>query len=399
MHIAGKAAWLLVLLSSVVGARVVHRTDEPFGLDAVKDLKMAIVVYRHGDRTAMGTYSTDPHSVSIWPEGLGQLTSRGVEQHYSLGQFLRKRFALLLKDVSLSQIYVQSSGLARTLRSAAANSAGFFPPAVDRSGRWRSNDSLSDIWQPIPIFSRIGWRDALFRIGPCPLFDILDKFPQSLVDELGWTEQQHFFHNVTGIPAADFPMAFFRFNDILFCQSQHGFPMPTWATPEVLLDLQRLAAASLRLSIGGRRSDPQQRLRRRIHGGPMLKQIMETLALRANGTTGSGDVRIQVYSAHEVNIAALLATLELYDFENDNHGLVGSPNYAACLIFELFQNNTVRISLKNNKPEESRDAQAIVMKHPQCATFCPIDQLLSLTGKYFMTDDEWLSTCNKPPLN
>lgn len=58
-------------------------------------VKYAAVIFRHGDRTPVGTYPTDPwRNESLWPVRFGELTNIGKRQHYALGQWLRKRYSV-----------------------------------------------------------------------------------------------------------------------------------------------------------------------------------------------------------------------------------------------------------------------------------------------------------------
>lgn len=58
-------------------------------------VRFAAVLYRHGDRTPVETYPTDPwRNESIWPVKFGELTNIGKQQHYALGQWLRKRYSV-----------------------------------------------------------------------------------------------------------------------------------------------------------------------------------------------------------------------------------------------------------------------------------------------------------------
>ena len=62
----------------------------------------------------------------------------------------------------------------RTLQSAAAFAAGFFPPSKNQRWGDGDRDKLSELWQPVPIFSRkIEEGDAVFSVSTCPRWQFL----------------------------------------------------------------------------------------------------------------------------------------------------------------------------------------------------------------------------------
>ena len=63
------------------------------------------LLYRHGDRTPIKPYSTDPYKdAAHWPVGFGQLTSRGKMQQYELGQWIRARYEGFLSSNYSEQV-------------------------------------------------------------------------------------------------------------------------------------------------------------------------------------------------------------------------------------------------------------------------------------------------------
>ncbi|MGH0183860.1 UNVERIFIED_CONTAM: hypothetical protein FKN15_013149, partial [Acipenser sinensis] len=103
-------------------------------------------LYRHGDRSPVRTFPTDPHQESAWPQGFGQLTQVGMRQHFELGQTLRRRYwGFLNETYSRREISVRSTDYDRTLMSAEANLAGLYPP----NGSEVFNPNIT--WQPIPV--------------------------------------------------------------------------------------------------------------------------------------------------------------------------------------------------------------------------------------------------------
>ncbi|KAL0151811.1 hypothetical protein M9458_052812, partial [Cirrhinus mrigala] len=111
-----------------------------------RTLKFVNVLYRHGDRSPIAAYPTDPHNESAWPQGFGQLSQEGMKQHFELGQFLKKRYTGFLSErYDRHEIFIRSTDHDRTLMSAEANLAGMFPPNDSEM----FNPDLK--WQPIPV--------------------------------------------------------------------------------------------------------------------------------------------------------------------------------------------------------------------------------------------------------
>lgn len=74
------------------------------------------------------------------------LIQAGKRRQYELGKYLRRRYKKLIgPQFSTENVYIRSSDTDRTLMSALANAAAWFPPSGSQI--WKS--SLR--WQPVPI--------------------------------------------------------------------------------------------------------------------------------------------------------------------------------------------------------------------------------------------------------
>ncbi|RXM28873.1 Lysosomal acid phosphatase [Acipenser ruthenus] len=127
-------------------------------------------LYRHGDRSPVRTFPTDPHQESAWPQGFGQLTQVGMRQHFELGQTLRRRYRGFLNETySRREILIRSTDYDRTLMSAEANLAGLYPP----NGSEVFNPNIT--WQPIPVHTVPDTEDMLLRfpLPNCPRYNLL----------------------------------------------------------------------------------------------------------------------------------------------------------------------------------------------------------------------------------
>lgn len=71
---------VLVFFLGLLSLSECHEDTEPV---------LVQIVFRHGDRTPVTVYPNDPNKESIWQKygGLGQLTQKGMQQHYDYGIF------------------------------------------------------------------------------------------------------------------------------------------------------------------------------------------------------------------------------------------------------------------------------------------------------------------------
>jgi len=283
--------------------------------------------------------------------------------------------------------------VSRTIKSALADDAGLFPPTPLQD--WtpaNERPGLGDLWQPIPVFNLPEATDAIFGQALCPRFtDMRFRFTE---DPNGYQAKyakliSYISNNIKPM-AFDFPGTFYFVNDVLYSQSQNGFKLPAWVTPDVQRDIEFMGNVAYHQAAGG--SDPKDLLRPQLRGGNLLRVIMEDLMKAANGSSDNPNVKLFIYSGHDENVAAMLVALQQYDYKNNEGILSGIPNYASSLLFELFNNNTIRVSYRNNKPEGPVNPP-FVLKHPKCSTFCPAEKLVELTKPYFMTPEQFFEGC------
>jgi lysosomal acid phosphatase len=134
----------------------------------ISKLKLSLVIHRHGDRTPINCYPTDPYkNASYWLDGWGQLTNRGKDRMFKLGKYIRARYENFL-GTSPREVHIRSSAADRCLESAALVSAAIYPP----EGRWQWNTELGKSWQPFPIQTEPLPFDGMLNPGSkCPAAD------------------------------------------------------------------------------------------------------------------------------------------------------------------------------------------------------------------------------------
>lgn len=139
-------------------------------------LIFALDVVRHGDRTPIRNL---PYQSYDWPQGLGQLTAKGMQQEFALGQKLRKRYVethhLLPTQYSAKAIYVRSTDYDRTLMSAQSFLQGLYP--LGTGPHHIDMPALPSGFQPIPIHTmHADEKDALLVNTDTPQFkQLLEK--------------------------------------------------------------------------------------------------------------------------------------------------------------------------------------------------------------------------------
>ncbi|XP_060103698.1 lysosomal acid phosphatase-like [Heteronotia binoei] len=134
---------------------------------AGRELKFVTTVYRHGDRSPISTFPTNPHKETTWNQGYGQLTRIGIKQQHKLGRFFRNKYGKFLSaEYKRKEIYVLSTDVDRTIMSAQSNLAGLYPP----TGSQIWNHRIA--WQPIPVHTLPRKYDQLLSYPrlDCPRF-------------------------------------------------------------------------------------------------------------------------------------------------------------------------------------------------------------------------------------
>uniref|UniRef100_A0A5S6QQE1 acid phosphatase n=1 Tax=Trichuris muris TaxID=70415 RepID=A0A5S6QQE1_TRIMR len=322
-----------------------------------ENLRIVHVIWRHGARAPLRLFPLDSISkASKWPNGLGELTSEGMQQQLLLGKMLRERYKGFISKYTAKSVYARSTDTNRTIVSALVNLHGMFPSI----GR---NSPLNVSWQPIPVHTVPRRFDKILEVtnSYCPYPDsifygeVMTSEPVRKIMEEN-AELFNFLRNQTGLTIPTFTDIYDVY-DPLNCERFHykESSAPNWVSEELFRKIESL----FKISTLYYYSHP---IIRRFRGGPLLEDIATLLMRKANGTLDEL-LKYVAYSAHETTLIALLTNLDVYD-------VTMAPEFSACVMFELYQENDtyyVETWYMNGLK-----AEPVMLNLPGCPTPCDV---------------------------
>ncbi|XP_046898498.1 lysosomal acid phosphatase [Hypomesus transpacificus] len=342
-----------------------------------KRLTFVTVLYRHGDRSPVKAYPTDPYQDSSWPQGFGQLSQEGMRQHFELGKVLRHRYQGFLDEMyDRHQISVRSTDYDRTLMSAQANLAGLYPP----NGSQVFRPGLD--WQPIPVHTVPQAEERLlsFPMSDCPRYQLLMNETEQTPEFLNMTDTYKDFlemvRNKTGLTTANI-QSVWSVHDTLFCESKHNMSAPSWVTAEVMENLRKLKDFGFQIMFGVYKQQEKSRL----NGGILLGQIVKNMS-KFSVPDPQRRLRMMMLSAHDTTIVALQSSLGVFNGQQ--------PPYASCHMFELYQEDNGSLSVDMFYHNDSA-AEPYPMVLPGCTLHCPLEDFIHLTSPSISND--WEKEC------
>ncbi|XP_019872634.1 testicular acid phosphatase homolog [Aethina tumida] len=341
-----------------------------FACIAGQELISVALVYRHGDRTPSDFYENDPYSnITLWPEGIEQLTNEGKMRQYNLGQWLRNRYSKWLPEkYNPKDILVMSDDVDRTIMSALANLAGLYPPQNDQ--KW------SDLnWMPIPIHNRPTIEDSVIALDkPCDKYDKLfkkllknDHFQQ--VDE-DYKEIYEYLTENSGTKTKTLKKAK-KLYTTLAIEAQRNITLPAWTQQVFPEPLKTMTGLSLQSYVY-----TDKLIRLRI--GPFYHELIGNFRKATEGVT---KVKMWQFSGHEKNVVAVLAGLKALKPH--------VPQFASTVIFELKRNNGeyyIEVYYKHGDELERIQVGG-------CDLECPFDDFVQVMEEVTIDPSTWDKEC------
>lgn len=298
---------------------------------AKNQLVFALDIIRHGDRTPIVNIPKAPYA---WPQGIGQLTERGMSQEYQLGMKLRSRyvmqFHLLPERYQSADIYVRSSDFDRTLMSAESFLFGFYPIPTGAP-------SLNG-YQPVPIHTVPQDKDHLFVVDSPLLNKLRDQYVNALPE---WKAKQERlqpkiqrWRDVTGFKIKGW-QSFVVLADTLYIYQRYQVPLPVGLSEEDVKEIMETGLWAFAISF-------KSEVVGKTAGGPLLKEILSKLK---DATQHRSPLKFVLYAAHDSTLLSVMSAL--------GAPLSAAPPYASDLSMLLFVNEknvyTVQVFF-NDKP-------------------------------------------------
>ena len=299
-------------------------------------LQLVHVLYRHGARSPVEDYPTDPN-VGPWPQGLGQLTNEGKQNQLELGRFLRSRYDGFLPALyHMNYTRIESTDVDRCLMSAQANLAGLYPPQGDDV--WEA--SLA--WQPIPVHTVPVEDDLKLKTYQ----DSCDAYVQErdrvfASDEMAAIDTENaglysYLSENSGLDIHRLDRAGDLY-DTLWIDAHHNLTVPDWALeappgysspafPDLMKPLRDIQFALYGVTP----------LLRRLGGGPLLKDMLNNMQDSVTGDLEPPSRKLFAYSGHDNNVACFLTTLEVGKNLKNLPSSLSSPSSGTNCRFSVY---------------------------------------------------------------
>lgn len=294
----------------------------PLGYSQGK-LVFVSLITRHGDRAPFANIVNADYK---WGTSLSELTPIGMNQEYSLGKKLRKRYVMQFKllpgHYQNQSISVLSSHTNRTVVSAQSLLMGLYPAGtgpVLENGK----PAINSGFQPIPIMTLsedsklIGFPYEYYisvlkkNIYQSPVW--LKKTKEVKPNFARW--QEILGNKITGLNNI------ITVGDVLIVAKAHGKPLPKGLSQENANEIIEITDWGLAQQF------KSQKVAYTLNG-ELTNKILGDLI---SASTGDSKYKMTYYSGHDLTLLGIMDTLGV--------PLDKAPGYASHIEFELYKDN------------------------------------------------------------
>ncbi|XP_017842057.2 prostatic acid phosphatase [Drosophila busckii] len=329
-------------------------------------LELVHIVFRHGIRTPVDTFPTDPYIKDTFePTGWGHVTNRGKKELFDMGRWLHRRYGDFMGGFyKPERLHAQATASPRALMSLQATLAGMFEP---RGTVMEWHKQLN--WQPIPILSEPLEQDSLLLVRtPCPRYaearDEVFELPEVMAEHAAEADMLSELSNLTGMPvrtAEDVNSLYIT----LLAEQEFGYKLPDWAKDYFPKRMQFLAEQSYVYNA----YTPEMQ---KIKGGPFLRKMYNEMLAKQASELKPQDRRMFIYTGHDWTVGNILSALGVWKRQ--------MPRFGVMAIFETHKRREtgefyVEIFLRNDK-----FCCLEQLKLPDCELQCPLERIIELSA-------------------
>ncbi|XP_049875552.1 venom acid phosphatase Acph-1-like [Pectinophora gossypiella] len=346
------------------------------------ELKRVFVIFRHGDRTPdeeeLAFTPTIDYTNIFFPYGPKALTNKGKERAYYVGLYLRTRYNGLLSSLYLpEEITVRTTDYARTKMTALAALAGLYPP--QQVQKWHPHLA----WQPIPYNTLPFDEDDLLYYYNCPRYlwvrDQVYDLPEMQEKIKPYTELMHYLseHSKSRIKTTE---DVFFMDNLFKALDNVGMKIPRWAA-EVMPRIKEVTKIEYAAEFYNSEAI-------RLASGVLMGEIQKAMASVVSGSNEGPKMR--VYSAHENNVAGLMAASRVF--------VPHQPPYGATFSLELRRKPNgefVVAAVYTQNVGPTATVQILPIDGCGGKVLCDFDTFMALVSEYAWTKHDYKLMCPK----
>ncbi|CAJ0605934.1 unnamed protein product [Cylicocyclus nassatus] len=336
------------------------------------DLLLVQAIWRHGDRSPRKIYPNDPIKEKDWTFGGGgfaQLSPMGMEQHFKLGEQIRRRYVedlhFLSRRYHAEEVYIRSSDYNRTLVSAMSNVIGMY--SSNNSYSQNGTDYPGMVgwpvgYVPIPVHTvqrpdyvviaddRCARRDHVWNMAKK-----LEEFKDYLSQDKVVNMFKKLTENCNQTVNED---NLWEIRDLLFIELLHFGDRVrniTWFSDELYEEMTDIDTNITRFKNGIFKKSSELdgldigREIQKLRGGSLFNELNNHMQTKLNCSSSNDEepsplckwmngLKYYAYSGHDTTLYAFLTILGL--IQSDLAIPNGYPAYSAAVFLELWKNKT-----------------------------------------------------------
>ncbi|CAG5056632.1 unnamed protein product [Parnassius apollo] len=342
---------------------------------------LAFVIFRHGDRTPdqeeLDKYpSNDKNDALFFPFGKKALTNKGKQRGFKVGLYLRKRYNKFISRLYLpDEINVRTTDYDRTKMTALTAMAALYPPLPPQ--RW--NPALN--WQPVPYDTLQYHSDDLLYWYNCPPYTKMRDSIYELPEVKKWLEPYAslftYLSDKTGTNITT-PEDVFFLDNLFQTLENVGVEPPKWAQ-DVMPKIKEMT--KIEYAIEFYDNDLT-----RLASGVLLADIVNASSMAIAGNLDQPKLRL--YSAHENNVAGLMAAARVFQPHQ--------PRYGSTFSLELRRRNQTGQYGFVAVYSETAGGPGVELPIAGCGdtSFCDFDTFVDLTKDVMLSKENYDKECS-----